>query len=64
VSAGRVNGLFTSWPHNRKTGGDWPRRFTRRRNEMHKVSIFLPPIGVILEVKVKIIGKTIIRKRR
>ena len=31
---------------------------------MHKISIFLPLIVVILEVKVKIIRKLIIRKTR
>jgi hypothetical protein len=64
VSGGRVNGLFTRWPQNRKTGEDQPRRFTRRRKEMPKVSIFLPLIIVILEVKVKIIRKIVVRKTR
>jgi hypothetical protein len=64
VTGGRGNGLFTHWPQNRKTGEEWPRRFTRRRKEMRIVSTFLPLILVILEVKVKIIRKTTIRKTR
>jgi hypothetical protein len=49
-----------------KPAGADPRRFTRRRNEMSTVSIFLPLIVVILELKVKVIviRKTIIRKQR
>jgi hypothetical protein len=47
-----------------KPAGKWPRRFTRRRNEMSKISILLPLIVVILDVKVKIIWKPIIRKKR
>jgi hypothetical protein len=62
--AGSVKGFFTPWPHNEKTGGDWPRRFSSWRKEMSYVSIFLPIVVVILEVKVKIIWKPIIRKTR
>jgi hypothetical protein len=64
VKLGRVNGLFIRWPQNGKTGEERPRRFTRRRKEMRIFSIFLPLIVVILDVKVKIIRKTIIRKTR
>jgi hypothetical protein len=56
--------LFTPQPQNGKTGGERPRRPTRRRNEMRYISIFLPLILVILEVKVKIVRKPIIRKTR
>ena len=59
-----VNGSFTSWPQNGKAGGEGPRRPTRRRIEMVRVLIFLPLIVVIIEVKVKIIRKPIIRKTR
>jgi hypothetical protein len=47
-----------------KPAGNWPRRFSRRRNEMWNISIFLPMIVVTLDVKVKVIWKVIIRKRR
>jgi hypothetical protein len=47
-----------------KPAGKRPRRLTRRRNEMRHISIFLPLIVVILEVKVKITRKLIIRKAR
>jgi hypothetical protein len=47
-----------------KPAGKRPRRLTRRRNEMRTISIFLPLIVVILEVKVKITRKLIIRKPR
>ena len=56
--------MFTPGPQNRKAGGDRPRRLTRRRNEVPNISIFLPLIIVILKVKVKIIRKSILRKRR
>jgi hypothetical protein len=60
----QVNASFTPWSQNRKAGEDGPRRLTRRKHEMRIVSIFLPLIVVILEVKVKIIRKSIIRKTR
>jgi hypothetical protein len=47
-----------------KPTGNEPRRLTRRRSEMLTISIFLPLIVVILEVKVKITRKSIIRKAR
>jgi hypothetical protein len=60
----RINRSFTPRSENRKAGEDWPRQLTRRRNEVHTISIFLPLIVVILEVKVKIIRKPILRKKR
>jgi hypothetical protein len=62
--SGPVKDFFTPRPQNEKTGGEWPRRFSRWRNEISTVSNFLPWILVILEVKVKIIWKVTIRKRR
>jgi hypothetical protein len=56
--------LFTRQRQNGKTGGEGPRRFSRWRNEMRKISNFLPQILVICDVKVKIVWKLIIRKRR
>jgi len=49
-----------------KPARNWPRRLTRRRKEVHKISIFLPLFLVILGVKVKVIliRKTIVRKQR
>jgi hypothetical protein len=57
-----LNASFISWPQKGKAGGNNPAG-SPEEDEIRYISIFLPLIIVILEVKVKITWKTIIRKQ-